>query len=63
MRVGTVDGFQGQEKPVIIISCVRVGQTIGFLKDAKRLNVALTRAQKTLVIVGCANTLHVSELP
>ena len=53
VEVNTVDGFQGSEKDVIIISCVRSGgNSIGFLKDSERLNVALTRARKSLVIIG-----------
>ena len=56
--VNTVDGFQGSEKDVIMISCVRGGNGgIGFLKDRQRLNVALTRARKTLIVVGNMNTL------
>ena len=56
--VNTVDGFQGSEKDVIVISCVRGGaKGIGFLQDEKRLNVALTRAKKSLIVVGNMNTL------
>ncbi|GAA98737.1 uncharacterized protein L969DRAFT_14904 [Mixia osmundae IAM 14324] len=57
----TVDGFQGQEKDVIIFSCVRSGQgsdPIGFLRDARRMNVALTRAKSSLFILGHAPTLR-----
>ena len=52
----TVDGFQGQERDVIIFSCVRTRHG-GFLSDARRLNVAITRARKMLVIVGNATFL------
>ena len=52
----TVDGFQGQERDVIIFSCVRTKHR-GFLSDARRLNVAITRARKMLVIVGNATFL------
>lgn len=57
--VDTIDGFQGQEKDVIYISLVRSNDTneIGFLVDERRLNVALTRAKKKLVIVGDSSTI------
>eukprot|EP00729_Bicosta_minor_P002171 gene2171-25400_t len=57
--VGTVDSFQGQERDVIIFSCVRAGgNSIGFLSDQKRMNVALTRAKFTLFVIGNAATLR-----
>jgi len=57
--VNTVDGFQGSERDVIIISCVRGGGGgIGFLQDRQRLNVALTRAKYSLVVVGNMGTLR-----
>lgn len=59
ITVGTVDGFQGQERDVIVISLVRSnadGQ-IGFLRDLRRMNVAMTRARMKLIIVGNAETL------
>jgi len=56
--VNTVDGFQGSERDIIIISCVRGGGGgIGFLQDRQRLNVALTRAKYSLVVVGNMGTL------
>lgn len=58
---GTIDGFQGQEKDIIILSTVRSGDhlsSIGFLRDVRRMNVALTRAKSSLFIVGNASTLE-----
>lgn len=55
----TVDGFQGQERDIIVISLVRnndVGQ-IGFLRDLRRMNVAITRARMKLIIIGDSKTL------
>jgi superfamily I DNA and/or RNA helicase len=64
MEVDTIDGFQGQEKDIIFISLVRSNERseIGFLKDERRLNVAMTRARKKLVIVGDSATLGAHPL-
>lgn len=59
LEIGTVDAFQGREKKIIIMSCVRSQtQHIGFLRNEKRLNVALTRAKALLIIIGNASTLQ-----
>ena len=59
IAVKTVDGFQGQERDIIYISMVRSNDTgeIGFLSDIRRMNVALTRARKKLVVIGDSATL------
>ncbi|KAM0790470.1 hypothetical protein ACM66B_003346 [Microbotryomycetes sp. NB124-2] len=57
----TVDGFQGQEKDIIILSCVRGGSAdsgVGFLKDTRRMNVALTRARSSLFVLGDSQKLR-----
>ena len=56
--VNTVDGFQGQECDIIIMSCVR-SQKIGFLSDRQRLCVALTRAKRSLIMCGNFNIFMV----
>lgn len=59
ISVNTVDGFQGQERDVILISLVRSNDEgqIGFLKDLRRMNVAITRARMKLIILGNKNTM------
>ena len=62
VRVGTVDGFQGQEADIVVISCTRTKQ-LGFLEDERRLNVALTRARECLLIVGSAEFMRGKDGP
>lgn len=59
ISVNTVDGFQGQERDVILISLVRANDNgdIGFLRDLRRMNVAITRARMKLIILGDASTM------
>jgi len=62
--VHTVDGFQGDERDIIIISFVRANpkKRVGFLKDFRRLNVAVTRARQHLIMLGHAPTLQANAL-
>jgi superfamily I DNA and/or RNA helicase len=59
VTINTVDSFQGQEADVVIISLVRSNDEneIGFLKDYRRMNVALTRARKKLIVIGDSATI------
>ncbi len=64
IEVNSIDGYQGQEKDIIYISLVRSNDKgeIGFLKDERRLNVAMTRAKKKLVMVGDSACIGQYEL-
>ena len=64
ITINSIDGFQGQEKDLIIISLTRSNDMgiIGFLSDYRRLNVAMTRAKKKLVIIGDGATLSSNEM-
>ena len=59
ITVNTVDGFQGQERDIIVISMVRANDDgqIGFLRDLRRMNVAITRARMKLIIVADPDTM------
>lgn len=59
VAINTVDSFQGQERDIIYISLVRSNEKsiIGFLSDTRRMNVAITRAKKKLVIIGDSGTI------
>lgn len=55
--MSTVDAFQGAEKDIIILGCVRT-KSLGFIEDARRLNVAITRAKRHLIVVGKESLLR-----
>lgn len=59
ISINTVDGFQGQERDVIILSLVRANEhkEIGFLTDLRQMNVAITRARMKVILIGDASTL------
>ncbi|MEW5304818.1 MAG: hypothetical protein WDW36_007402 [Sanguina aurantia] len=62
--INTIDGFQGREKDVVMFSCVRTVQkgkkrSIGFVADVRRINVGITRARCSLIVVGSARALQV----
>jgi ATP-dependent RNA/DNA helicase IGHMBP2 len=59
VEIGTVDGFQGREKEAVVVDLVRSNEAgeIGFLADTRRMNVALTRARRFLLVVGDSGTL------
>lgn len=60
VEINTVDSFQGREKDVIVFSCVRTASAnrgIGFVRDVRRMNVGLTRARSSLIILGSAQAL------
>ena len=59
VEIDTVDGFQGREKEAVVISLVRsnANNEIGFLADTRRMNVALTRARRKLIVIGDSATI------
>jgi superfamily I DNA and/or RNA helicase len=61
LTIDSIDGFQGQERDIIVISLVRSNAKgeIGFLADTRRMNVALTRAKRKLIVVGDSATLSI----
>jgi len=63
LEINTVDGFQGREKEAVLITLVRSNNEneIGFLADRRRMNVALTRARRKLVVIGDSATLGIDD--
>ena len=64
VEVDTVDGFQGREKEVVLVSFVRSNDRaeIGFLDEPRRFNVAVTRARRKAVVVGDADTVSEGDV-
>ena len=62
--INTVDAFQGQERDIIIFNCVRNNHwgDIGFVRDLRRMNVAITRAKHYLFILGSTKTLSKDQI-
>ena len=62
ITIDTVDGFQGQERDLMIISLTRSNERgeIGFLADERRMNVAITRSKRKLVLIGDSSTLAIN---
>ncbi len=60
LEINTVDAYQGREKDIIVINCVRSNETgsLGFLADERRVNVAITRAKHYLFVIGNSQTLE-----
>ena len=60
LEIGSIDGFQGREKEVVILSLVRSNEDgeVGFLSEERRLNVAMTRPKRHLCVIGDSNTLR-----
>jgi len=61
IQVNTVDSYQGQENDIVILSTVRSDGKIGFLRNANRVNVSLTRARNSLIIIGNMRTLCTND--
>ena len=59
LEIDTVDGFQGREKEAVVMCTVRSNSKgeVGFLSDSRRMNVALTRARRKLIVIGDSSTL------
>lgn len=65
VEIETIDGFQGRQKDVVILSCVRASSgassSVGFVADMRRMNVAITRAKRALWVLGNLATLQAND--
>ena len=60
VQVSTVDAFQGAERDIILVGCVRT-RSLGFIEDCRRLNVAITRARRHLIVIGKESLLRKNQ--
>ena len=63
IEVKNIDSFQGREKSFIVVSLVRTGSKLGFITSGQRLNVAITRARRGLVVMGNFSSLYNGQDP
>ena len=62
IEINTVDAYQGREKDIIIMNCVRSEGDLGFLRDYRRMNVAITRPRHFLFVIGNSGALEADPI-